>query len=109
MNDRKRAWQILHNEIRRRADLDITDQAAADVDNDAWCRQLGSIIGNADSTANLIIELAGLGATFAELWVNDPEYRKALADSIGVTVMQEPDDPNPDDLDDWDDIDEAGA
>ena len=27
MNDRKRAWQILHNEIRRSADLDITDQA----------------------------------------------------------------------------------
>jgi hypothetical protein len=45
MNDRKRAWQILHNEIRRSADLDITDQAAADVDNDAWRRQLGFIIG----------------------------------------------------------------
>lgn len=107
MNDRKRAWQILHNEIRRRADhdIDFVDQGYAD---DAWCRQLGSIIGNADSTTDLIIELAGFGATFA-LWGNTPEGAKALADSIGAAVIQEPDDPNPDDLDDWDDIDEAGA
>jgi hypothetical protein len=83
MNDRKRAWQVLHAEIRRRA---------SDEENDwtTWSKQIGIIVRDADSKTDLIIELAGFGATFA-LMGHDPEKVKALADTIGANVIQEPD------------------
>jgi hypothetical protein len=84
MNDRKRAWQILHTEIRRRAsDDDETDM-------DTWSKQIGTLIRDADSKADLIIDLAGFGATFA-LMYNEPERAKRVADAIGASVIQEPD------------------
>lgn len=82
MNDRKRAWQILQNEIRRRAD----DRELSDVDN----RQFGAIIKDADSELDVIIELAGFGATFA-LMDRTPEQAKALVDQIGAGMVMEPD------------------
>lgn len=93
MNDRKRAWQILHTEIRRRADDQATD--------DTWSTQLGTIIREADSPTRLIIEIAGFGATFA-LMHRDPEEAKKLADFVGALVIAEPDEDEDDDEDDGD-------
>jgi hypothetical protein len=89
VNDRKRAWQILHTEIARRE--------RGVPEGDAWGHQIGNLIQNADSHFNLIVELAGFGATFAQLsarksnrWPDDDAV--VQADGIGMGVMQEPDD-----------------
>lgn len=103
MNDRKRAWQILHTEIRRRA-------ANAEADA-AWSANIGHIIRDAHSHAELIIELAGFGATFAPMGrdgegsafaMTGPAAERLLrvADAIGAKVMQEPDEPEDDYPDD---------
>jgi hypothetical protein len=86
MNDRKRAWQILHTEIRCR----VTDET----DWNAWETNIGTIVREADSKVTLIIELAGFGATFALMTQNDP---LDVADRIGATIMGEDDYPEDDD------------
>lgn len=92
LNDRKRAWQWLHIEIRRRAlhpDHDATE---------AWV-QGGHIMREVVNMHDFIIELAGFGATFATM-DRTPEEAIALADRIGAGVMLEPDEPPDDDEDD---------
>ena len=103
MNDRKRAWQILHTVIRLRA----TDE----IDRDACSVNIGTIIRDMNSPVDLITELAGFGATFALMGdpkdevdaesgeslgivTRDPEHIMRLADLIGASVMQEPDEPD---------------
>ena len=103
MNDRKRAWQILHTEIRLRA----TDE----IDRDACSVNIGTIIRDMNSPVDLITELAGFGAIFALMGdpkeevdaesgeslgivTRDPEHIMRLADLIGASVMQEPDEPD---------------
>ena len=78
MNDRQRAWQIIHTEIRRRANGTGTDES--------WAANVGSIIRSADSVPDLIIELAGFGATFALM---DGERGLKVADIMGARIMQE--------------------
>jgi hypothetical protein len=87
MNDRKRAWQILHIEIRRRAN----PNPDTDDEMSTWSTQVGTIIREADDLSDLIIELAGFGATYALMprTGNDP---LGVADHIGGRVIQEPDD-----------------
>lgn len=82
MNDRKRAWQILHNEIRRRAD----ERGPSEI----YARQVGAIMREADDLFDVALELAGFGATFA-LYGRDPEMAAEMADRIGAAVIQEPD------------------
>ncbi|ORW33272.1 hypothetical protein AWB91_09095 [Mycobacterium paraense] len=96
MNDRKRAWQILHSEIARRV--------RGVPDNVTWHRQLAAILRDADDDATLIVELAGFGATFAEMSAHKSQLINAaggnvggadimeIADGIGRTVMDEPED-----------------
>jgi hypothetical protein len=92
MNDRKRAWQILHTEICRR-ERGVPDWA------DAWEHQIGTLVREADSNITLIIELAGFGATFAQMSAlkNTRDGDAVdLADRIGQGVMAEPDEPDDD-------------
>jgi hypothetical protein len=85
MNDRKRAWQILHTEIARRE--------RGVPSGEPWSVQMGILAREADSIVTLIIELAGFGATLAQMSAyksgRDPLEQ---ADAIGMGVMQEPDD-----------------
>jgi hypothetical protein len=80
MNDRKRAWQILHTEIRR--------HTAENPDMEAWANQLGALVNAADSLPDLILDLACFGATFATMNREDP---LADADRIGALIMGTPD------------------
>jgi hypothetical protein len=87
MNDRKRAWQILHTEIARR------ERGAPE--GDAWTHQIGNLIRGADSHVELIVELAGFGATFAQMsarksdrWPDDDALDQA--DAIGAAAIGEP-------------------
>jgi hypothetical protein len=96
MNDRKRAWQVLHNDIRRRAAcLNDTPEDEMIAINEAWSHNLGTIIREAKSKSTLIVRLAGFGATFA-LMGRDPDHALALADMLGAEVMEEPDEPEDD-------------
>jgi hypothetical protein len=86
VNDRKRAWQILHTEISRRERGIPTE--------DAWSAQIGTLIRDAHSVSDIIIELAGFGATFAQMSAaknTRPGDAVDLADKFGLGVMQEPD------------------
>lgn len=83
MNDRKRAWQILHKEIVRVSDGTPTD--------DAWALEMTAILSGADRISDVVLELANFGAIFAVLDC-DPEVAKATADNIGAGIMEEPDD-----------------
>ncbi|ODR22125.1 hypothetical protein [Mycolicibacterium porcinum] len=121
MNDRKRAWQIVHNEILRRATLDTTDDGIRLDQVDAILDQVdddydlvmqltlvrfdptaaaaraddfrwsGSVITSARSGLS-DSSLAGFAAIFA-LMHRDPESARRLADQIGARVMNEPDYP----------------
>ena len=65
MNDRKRAWQILHTEICLR------ERGVPDPDT---CeRQVSTIVGGADGVIALIIELAGFGASYAHMSADECE------------------------------------
>jgi hypothetical protein len=90
MNDRKRAWQILHIEIRRRAN----PETYTDDEMSTYATQVGSIlveaIAKSGDMCELIIELAGLGATFA-LMGRDHGRVRGVIDKVGALVMQEPD------------------
>lgn len=94
MNDRKRAWQMLHNEIRRRAAvLDGT----ADTCDPSWVSNQFAIMREVESESTLIFELAGFGATYALLPKPIPDP-VGFADAYGATVMAEPDDPDHDEV-----------
>jgi hypothetical protein len=81
VNDRKRAWQILHAQIRRRSDKSV--------DIPMWRQQIVSIIKGADDLPCVIIELADFGATFATMASDDP---LTDADKTGALVMAQTDD-----------------
>jgi hypothetical protein len=82
MNDRKRAWQILHAQIRRRS--------TENVDIPTWREQIRSIIRGCDDPACVIVELADFGSTFATMTrISDDPL--ADADSIGAWVMAQSD------------------
>jgi hypothetical protein len=83
LNDRKRAWQWLHLEIRRRALY--PDRAATE----AWI-QGGHIWREVVDPFEFALQLAGFGATFATMF-STPERAIAVADKIGAGVMLEPD------------------
>lgn len=83
MNDRKRAWQMLHTEIRRRTDPDPAS-------SDAYNINFGHLLKDAENLDHVIIELAGFGATFATMHRSEESARE-LADLLGARVMQEPD------------------
>ncbi len=89
MNDRKRAWQLLHQEIRRRA---------TNIDSDTANTQFGTVVREADSVVHLLKELAGFGAILA-LMNRNPGDLLTLADQIGLRVMREPDEPDDEDDD----------
>ncbi|MGA5543504.1 hypothetical protein ACPCIR_16745 [Mycobacterium sp. NPDC051198] len=84
MNDRKRAWQVVHNEILRRSTTDTTH-------DDTRLAQIDAILAEVDDEYDMVMQLAGFAATFA-LMHRDPASARRLADQIGARVMQEPDD-----------------
>jgi hypothetical protein len=89
MNDRKRAWQYLHREIRRRALKQDGSREAI--------LQDGTILREVVSQVDFATELAGFGAIFA-LMQRGPEKALLLADRIGAEVMQEPDERDDDEI-----------
>jgi hypothetical protein len=91
MNARKYAWQILHADIRRRVDPDENKG----LDLHPQLTNIGALYGSAIRDGvlplDIIIELAGFGATYALMprTDNDPV---SVAKRIQEDVMAEPDD-----------------
>ncbi len=93
MNSRKYAWQVLHAEIRRRAGAD------EGLDFHLQLEKIGLLMKSARvegvSELDIIVELAGFGATFAMLGQDDP---LAVARRIEQEVLAEVDDDEEDEL-----------
>lgn len=88
MNARRYAWHILHAEIRRRVNPDNKG-----LDLDPQLQNIALLHKRAReegvSELEIVLQLAGFGATFAQMTQNDPV---ALAKRIEQEVMAEPDD-----------------
>lgn len=91
MNGRKYAWKILHAEIRRRCGAD------EGLDFHPQLEVIGTLLGNARteriSEVDIIIELAGFGASFAQMYgdVTGGDLL-AMAKHMETKILAEPDD-----------------
>ncbi len=91
MNARKYAWKILHAEIRRRCGAD------EGLDFHPQLEVIGTLLGTAGaedvSEVDIIIELAGLGAGFAQMYEDVTRADLlALAKHMETKILAEPDD-----------------
>jgi hypothetical protein len=89
MESRKYAWQILHAEIRRRVSADEHDEADGrhpELENVGLLMKQAREEGVSDF--NIIIDLAGFGATYALMPRTDNDPLR-VADEIETRVMSE--------------------
>jgi hypothetical protein len=90
MNVRKYAWQILHAEIRRRADDEYDESQGLHPE----LENIGLLLKQAReeriSESAIIIDLAGFGATYALMPRTDNDPLR-VADEIELAVMSESD------------------
>lgn len=82
MNERKRAWQLIHTAIRRHAGVEPSGD---------WRAEIETVIKEADSEVDLIAHLVSFSAVVAFWFGHENERVVGIVDSLNDSVMNEDD------------------